>query len=138
MMKRFKMWSYKEGEHPLVHYGPMNSIYGIEGQFIDEIEREESPFRATHPDEAHIFFLPFSVANIVHYVYQPIIRKEDYYRDRLQRIAMDYVGVVAHKYPYRNRSNGADHFMSSCHDWVRASFRMFRYLFGVGIMFKFN
>lgn len=40
MMKRFKMWSYKEGEHPLVHYGPMNNIYGIEGQFIDEIERE--------------------------------------------------------------------------------------------------
>ncbi|PRQ46297.1 putative xylogalacturonan beta-1,3-xylosyltransferase [Rosa chinensis] len=117
MMKRFKMWSYKEGEHPLVHLGPMNRIYGIEGQFIDEIVREESSFRATHPDEAHIFFLPFSVANIVHYVYRPVIRKENYLRDSLQRIAMDYIGVVAHKYPYWNRSNGADHFMASCHDW---------------------
>ena len=39
----------------------MNNIYGIEGQFIDEIEREESLSRATHPDAAHIFFLPFSV-----------------------------------------------------------------------------
>lgn len=118
MVKRFKVWSYKEGEQPLVHFGPVNNIYGIEGQFIDEIEREESPFRATHPDEAHTFFLPVSVANIVHYVYMPITRKQDYYRDRLQRVVMDYIGVVANKYPYWNRSNGADHFMASCHDWV--------------------
>ncbi|XP_007204886.2 probable glycosyltransferase At3g42180 [Prunus persica] len=118
MVKRFKVWSYKEGEQPLVHFGPVNNIYGIEGQFIDEIEREESPFRATHPDEAHTFFLPVSVANIVHYVYMPITRKQDYYRDRLQRVVMDYIGVVANKYPYWNRSNGADHFMASCHDWA--------------------
>ncbi|KAM5548000.1 hypothetical protein ABKV19_002125 [Rosa sericea] len=118
MMKRFKMWSYKEGEQPLVHFGPMNDIYGIEGHFIDEIEREGSPFRATHPDEAHMFFLPFSVANIVHYVYLPITKKQDYHRNRLQQIAGDYIGVVAHKYPYWNRSKGADHFMASCHDWA--------------------
>ncbi|XP_004288781.1 PREDICTED: probable glycosyltransferase At5g20260-like [Fragaria vesca subsp. vesca] len=118
MMKRFKMWSYEEGEQPLVHFGPMNNIYGIEGHFIDEIEREGSPFRATHPDEAHMFFLPFSVANIVQYVYLPITKKQDYHRDRLQQIAMDYIGVVAHKYPYWNRSKGADHFMASCHDWA--------------------
>ncbi|PQP97391.1 hypothetical protein Pyn_10060 [Prunus yedoensis var. nudiflora] len=89
----------------------------IEGHFIDEIEREESPFRATHPDQAHTFFLPFSVANIVEYVYLPITRKQDYHRDRLQRIVVDYIGVVARKYPYWNRSHGADHFMASCHDW---------------------
>lgn len=28
---------------------------------MKQLEREESPSRATHPDEAHIFFLPFSV-----------------------------------------------------------------------------
>ncbi|PQM40995.1 hypothetical protein Pyn_24579 [Prunus yedoensis var. nudiflora] len=117
MRKRFKVWSYKEGELPLVHIGPMTNIYGIEGHFIDEIEREESPFRATHPDQAHTFFLPFSVANIVEYVYLPITRKQDYHRDRLQRIVVDYIGVVARKYPYWNRSHGADHFMASCHDW---------------------
>ncbi|KAM1201319.1 hypothetical protein FF1_017599 [Malus domestica] len=118
MMKRFKVWSYKEGEHPLIHFGPVNDIYGIEGQFIDEIEREESPFRATHPDEAHTFFLPFSVANVVRYVYMPITRKQDYHRDRLQRVVTDNISVVADKYPYWNRSNGADHFMASCHDWA--------------------
>ncbi|CAN6540753.1 unnamed protein product [Malus baccata var. baccata] len=118
MMKRFKQWSYKEGEHPLIHFGPVNDIYGIKGQFIDEIEREESPFRAKHPDEAHTFFLPFSVANVVRYVYMPITRKQDYHRDRLQRVVTDYISVVADKYPYWNRSNGADHFMASCHDWA--------------------
>ncbi|TQD74116.1 hypothetical protein C1H46_040337 [Malus baccata] len=106
MMKRFKQWSYKEGEHPLIHFGPANDIYGIKGQFIDEIEREESPFRAKHPDEAHTFFLPFSVANVVRYVYMPITRKQDYHRDRLQRVVTDYISVVADKYPYWNRSNG--------------------------------
>ncbi|KAM1809157.1 hypothetical protein ACFX15_025485 [Malus domestica] len=118
MRKRFKVWTYKEGELPLVHIGPMKNIYGIEGHFIDEMERTDNHFRATHPDEAHTFFLPFSVANIIEYVYLPITRKQDYRRDRLQRVVIDYIGIVANKYRYWNRSNGADHFMASCHDWA--------------------
>ncbi|KAJ7956751.1 Exostosin family protein [Quillaja saponaria] len=118
MVKRFKVWVYKEGEPPLVHDGPLNNIYAIEGQFMDEMDSMKNPFRASHPDEAHAFFLPFSVTNVVHFVYRPIMSKTDYYRDRLQRFVMDYIGVVAHKYPYWNRSNGADHFMLSCHDWA--------------------
>ncbi|KAL5547759.1 hypothetical protein UlMin_002990 [Ulmus minor] len=118
MVKRFKVWTYKEGEHPLFHIGPMNNIYGIEGQFIDEIENGNSPFKAKNPDEAHTFFLPLSIANIIHYVYHPIRSKADYNRDRLHRLTMDYIGVVANKYPYWNRSHGADHFLVSCHDWA--------------------
>ncbi|XP_075650764.1 putative glycosyltransferase At5g20260 [Castanea sativa] len=118
MMKRFKVWTYGEGEQPLVHNGPLKDVYAIEGQFIDEIESYKSPFRACNPEEAHVFFLPISVANIVDYVYMPITTDADFYRDRLQRIVMDYVKVVADKHPYWNRSNGADHFMLSCHDWA--------------------
>lgn len=118
MMKRFKVWTYGEGEQPLGHNGPLKDVYAIEGQFIDEIESYKSPFRACNPEEAHVFFLPISVANIVDYVYMPITTDADFYRDRLQRIVMDYVKVVADKHPYWNRSNGADHFMLSCHDWV--------------------
>uniref|UniRef100_A0A2N9FUM8 Exostosin GT47 domain-containing protein n=1 Tax=Fagus sylvatica TaxID=28930 RepID=A0A2N9FUM8_FAGSY len=118
MMKRFKVWTYGEGEQPLVHHGPLKDIYAIEGQFIDEIESDKSHFRARHPEEAHVFFLPFSVANIVDYVYIPITTETDFYRDRLQRIVMDYIKVVADKHSYWNRSNGADHFMLSCHDWA--------------------
>ena len=91
----------------------------IEGQFIDEIERDKSPFRASHPEEAHVFFMPFSIANIVRFVYMPITKKTDFYRDRLQKIVIDYIRFVAEKHSYWNRSSGADHFMLSCHDWVR-------------------
>nr|POE91665.1 putative glycosyltransferase [Quercus suber]POF10008.1 putative glycosyltransferase [Quercus suber] len=53
MVKRFKVWTYNEGEQPLVHDGPLNHVYSLEGQFIDEIEWDKSPFRASHPEEAH-------------------------------------------------------------------------------------
>ncbi|CAI9100893.1 OLC1v1038081C2 [Oldenlandia corymbosa var. corymbosa] len=115
MLKRFKVWIYREGDNPIVHKGPLKDIYAIEGQFIDEMEMGNNNFRASHPDEAHAFFIPISVANIVKYVYMPIT---NYSRDKLQRLVEDYIGVISHKYPYWNRSNGADHFMVSCHDWA--------------------
>ncbi|XP_027333236.1 probable glycosyltransferase At3g42180 isoform X5 [Abrus precatorius] len=119
MEKRMKVWVYEEGEQPLVHDGPVNSIYSIEGQFIDEMDNDNkrSSFRARDPDEAHVFLLPFSIANVVHYVYKPILQRSDYDPVRLQRLVEDYIGVVADKYPYWNRSQGADHVLLSCHDW---------------------
>ncbi|ESR66333.1 hypothetical protein CICLE_v10010441mg [Citrus x clementina] len=115
MLKRFKIWAYTEGELPIAHVGPTKHIYAIEGHFIDEMESGLSPFMARHPDEAHAFFVPISVTYIVEYVYRPIT---DYHRDRLVRIFNDYLRVVADRYPYWNRSAGADHFMVSCHDWA--------------------
>ncbi|XP_050272021.1 probable glycosyltransferase At5g20260 [Quercus robur] len=114
MVKRFKVWAYKEGEQPLVHDGPTKNIYSIEGHFIDEMESGKSTFMALHPDEAHVFFLPISVTYIVEYIYMPVT---DYARDRLVRIVTDYIYTVADRYPYWNRSSGADHFFVSCHDW---------------------
>ncbi|XP_021899304.1 probable glycosyltransferase At5g20260 isoform X2 [Carica papaya] len=115
MIKKFKIWTYKEGIGPLIHSGPMKGIYGIEGQFIDEMENGNSKFMARHPDEAHVFFLPVSIVYIVHFIYVPITT---YARDRLMRIFNDYVYVVAKKYEYWNITKGADHFMLSCHDWA--------------------
>lgn len=117
MVKRFKVWVYREGELPLVHGGPVNNIYGIEGQFIDEMESGSSKFLARRPEEAHTFLLPISVAYIINFIYRPLVT---YSRDQLQRLVLDYVGVVAHKYPFWNTSKGADHFLVSCHDWVCA------------------
>ncbi|KAF8400601.1 hypothetical protein HHK36_013900 [Tetracentron sinense] len=114
MEKRFKVWTYREGEPPLIHDGPLNDIYSIEGQFISEMDSGKSRFEARHPDEAHTFFLPFSVANVIQFIYLPITT---YSRERLQHIVEDYIGTISDKYLYWNRSSGADHFMVSCHDW---------------------
>ncbi|KAF6158110.1 hypothetical protein GIB67_014904 [Kingdonia uniflora] len=115
MEKRFKIWTYKEGEPPLAHDGPLNNIYSTEGQFIDEMDSGKNRFEARHPDEAYAFFLPFSVVNVVRFIYKPVT---NFSRERLQRVVKDYISVVSDKYPYWNRSNGADHFMVSCHDWA--------------------
>ncbi|KAL4333994.1 hypothetical protein GQ457_07G037720 [Hibiscus cannabinus] len=95
MQKRFRVWAYKEGDAPLFHKGPLNNIYSIEGQFIDELESDTSPFLAPTPDEALAFFLPVSVVNIIKYVYRPYT---NYSRDRLQKIVKDYIGILVHFY----------------------------------------
>ncbi|MED6135534.1 Xylogalacturonan beta-1,3-xylosyltransferase [Stylosanthes scabra] len=118
MKKRLKVWVYKEGEQPLVHDGPVNNKYVIEGQFIDEIENNnKSSFSAKNPEHAHVFFIPMSVSKIIRYVYKPRRTRYDYDPQRLQLLVEDYVALVATKYPFWNRSRGADHFLLSCHDW---------------------
>ncbi|KAK7330054.1 hypothetical protein VNO77_24239 [Canavalia gladiata] len=115
MLKRFKVWTYKEGEPPLVHDGPLSSIYSIDGHFMAEIDNGASPFSARHPDEAHVLMLPVSVTQIVRYLYQPLTT---YSREQLMLVTVDYTNTIAQRYPYWNRSKGADHFLASCHDWA--------------------
>ncbi|ANM69586.1 Exostosin family protein [Arabidopsis thaliana] len=115
MEKRFKIWTYREGEAPLFHKGPLNNIYAIEGQFMDEIENGNSRFKAASPEEATVFYIPVGIVNIIRFVYRPYT---SYARDRLQNIVKDYISLISNRYPYWNRSRGADHFFLSCHDWA--------------------
>ncbi|CAA2996943.1 probable glycosyltransferase At5g03795 [Olea europaea subsp. europaea] len=112
MEKHFKVFVYEEGEHPIFHNGPCGSIYSTEGGFIYRLEI--SKFRTRDPERAHIFFLPFSVASIVHFIYDR--GTTDYWRP-MKLTVSDYIHLLAGKYPYWNRSLGVDHFMLACHDW---------------------
>ncbi|XP_057536242.1 probable glycosyltransferase At3g07620 [Amaranthus tricolor] len=113
MEKIFKIYIYEEGEVPLFHNGPCKNIYSLEGIFVKSIENQNNKFRTRDPEEAHVYFLPFSVAMIIEHLFDPILRDKAV----LERTIVDYVKVISLKYHYWNRSLGADHFMLSCHDW---------------------
>ncbi|PON95160.1 Exostosin-like [Trema orientale] len=113
MEKHFKIYIYEEGEPPIFHNGPCKSIYSTEGRFIHEMEKENM-YRTRDPNEALVFFLPFSVVMMVQYLYVP----DSHSMDSIGRAVSDYVRVVSNRHPFWNRSLGADHFMLSCHDWV--------------------
>lgn len=115
MERRFKVYVYREGELPITHYGPCKDIYTIEGRFMSEIEHGAKRFRTSDPHRAHVYYLPFSVAWMVKYLYKPLT----YDLTPLKQFVADYVNVVSSKYPFWNRTCGADHFMLACHDWVR-------------------
>ncbi|XP_010933454.3 probable glycosyltransferase At5g03795 [Elaeis guineensis] len=112
MEKLFKVFVYEEGEPPIFHDGPCRSIYSTEGFFINNMDME-SRLRTRDPDRAHVFFLPFSVVRMVQYIYP-----RDHHDMRpLRKTVLDYINLISGKYPFWNRSLGADHFMLSCHDW---------------------
>ncbi|GAU30592.1 hypothetical protein TSUD_392830 [Trifolium subterraneum] len=112
MEKKFKVYVYEEGEPPVFHNGPCKSIYSMEGNFIHAIEMNDK-FRTKDPQKAHVFFLPFSVVMLVRFVY--LRESRDF--GPIKKTVTDYINVISGKYPYWNRSLGADHFMLACHDW---------------------
>ncbi|XP_059451250.1 probable glycosyltransferase At5g03795 [Corylus avellana] len=112
MERVFKIYVYEEGEAPLVHYGPCKSIYSTEGSFIHEIEMGNM-YRTRDSGEAHVYFLPFSVVEMVKYLF--VLNSHD--MSPIGDAIADYVHVIANAHPFWNRSLGADHVMLSCHDW---------------------
>ncbi|CAA2968780.1 probable glycosyltransferase At5g03795 [Olea europaea subsp. europaea] len=112
MEKQLKVFVYEEGEHPIFHNGPCGSIYSVEGYFIHNLEI--SKFRTRDPNDAQVYFLPFSVTSIVHFIYD---KNSKHHWRPMKQTVKDYVDLIAGKYHYWNRSLGVDHFMLSCHDW---------------------
>lgn len=112
MEKHFKIFVYPEGEPPLAHDGPCKNIYTTEGRFIHEVELG-SRFVTSNPEHAHVHFLPLSITMMVSFIYKPLSHDIS----PIQRAVRDYIDVISSKYPFWNRSMGADHFMLSCHDW---------------------
>ncbi|CAN4096676.1 unnamed protein product [Withania somnifera] len=112
MEKNFKVYVYEEGEPPIFHNGPCRSIYSTEGRFIHEMEKG-SLYRTKDPDEALVYFLPFSIVVMVQYLYVPGAHD----MHAIGNSVTDYIKVISERHSFWNRSLGADHFMLSCHDW---------------------
>ena len=113
MEKKFKIFVYEEGEQPVFHDGPCTSIYSTEGNFIYTLDVNRQ-FRTKNPEKALAFFLPFSVVRMVRFMYV----RDSHDFGPIKRTVFDYVNLISGRYPYWNRSHGADHFMLACHDWV--------------------
>ncbi|KAK9126531.1 hypothetical protein Scep_015377 [Stephania cephalantha] len=122
MEKTFKYFVYEEGDPPLFHTSTCESILAIEGIIMGQLEADNK-FRTQNHEEAHVFFLPFSVYNMVQYIWE----RGSYDSSPFDRTINDYINVIAEKYPYWNRSRGADHSMVACHDWAPSESR-FNYL----------
>ncbi|KAF3774668.1 putative glucuronoxylan glucuronosyltransferase [Nymphaea thermarum] len=80
------------------------------------MDKQRLPFITNDPEQALLYFLPFSVERMVRFFYKKgstinVVKL-------ISVVISDYVQVVANKYPYWNSSNGADHFMVACHDWA--------------------
>ncbi|XP_023758069.1 probable glycosyltransferase At5g03795 [Lactuca sativa] len=125
MEKQFKVFVYEEGEPPIFHDGPCKNIYAMEGNFIYQMETTK--YRTKNPEKAHVFFLPMSATMMVHYIFErnPNV---DHWLPMKQTIK-DYVDLVGSKYPFWNRSLGADHFTVACHDWGPELSKAVPYLF---------
>ncbi|KAL8214500.1 hypothetical protein R6Q57_003949 [Mikania cordata] len=125
MEKQFKVFVYEEGEPPIFHNGPCKNIYSMEGNFIYHMETTK--FRTRNPEKAHTFFLPMSATMMVRFIFERDPNVNHWLP--MKQTVKDYVDLVGSKYPFWNRSLGADHFTVACHDWGPELSKAVPYLF---------
>ena len=113
MDKVLKVYIYKEGEKPIFHESILEGIYASEGWFLKLMESNKQ-YATDDPAKAHLFYLPFSsrLLQLTLYV------RHSHSRNNLIEYMKRYVGMLGQKYPFWNRTNGEDHFLAACHDWV--------------------
>ncbi|XXG57413.1 hypothetical protein AAC387_Pa03g4568 [Persea americana] len=113
MERKLKVYVYREGEKPIFHTPFLRGIYASEGWFMKLMEGNKQ-FVVKHPRKAHLFYLPFS-SRVLRTV---MITPESRDRRKLVEFLKTYIDKIAGKYPFWNRTNGADHFLVACHDWA--------------------
>lgn len=113
MERILKVYIYEDGPTPIFHTPELQGIYASEGWFMKLME-ENWQFVVTNPSKAHLFYLPYSSRQLGLTLY---VRNSHNLRP-LSLFLRDYVNMIASKYPFWNRTRGADHFLVACHDWV--------------------
>ncbi|KAK2995014.1 hypothetical protein RJ640_012254 [Escallonia rubra] len=118
MDNMLKVYIYKEGEKPIFHQSILEGIYACEGWFLKLLEANKQ-FVTEDPGQAHLFYFPFSsrLLQLTRYV------RNSHSRDNLIQYMKNYVDMLTSKYPFWNRTGGADHFLAACHDWAPAETR---------------
>lgn len=109
-----KVYIYKEGEKPVFHQPLMRGIYASEGWFMKLVEGNKK-FVVRDPKKAHLFYLPFD-SHMLRLTLSGQNVKNG--KKVLEKYLKSYVGLIARKYSFWNRTEGADHFLVACHDWV--------------------
>ncbi|KAF5936732.1 hypothetical protein HYC85_024238 [Camellia sinensis] len=113
MEQMLKVYIYKEGERPIFHEPVLKGIYGAEGWFMKQLQASKQ-FVTTNPTKGHLFYLPFSSRMLEVTLYEP---NSDSYENLVQYLK-NYLDVIVARYNFWNRTDGADHFLVACHDWV--------------------
>lgn len=78
-------------------------------------------FVTKNPRKAHLFYLPFSSRQLEEVLY---VRDSHSHKNLIQHLK-NYLDFIGAKYPYWNRTGGADHFLVACHDWAPAETRKY-------------
>ncbi|KAK7293857.1 hypothetical protein RJT34_16734 [Clitoria ternatea] len=113
MEETLKVYVYREGARPILHSPFYTGIYASEGWFMRLMEANER-FVTEDPKIAHLFYLPFSSRMLEEALY---VTGSHSHKNLIQYLH-NYVDMIAGKYPFWNRTGGADHFLVGCHDWA--------------------
>ncbi|THU63417.1 hypothetical protein C4D60_Mb01t15530 [Musa balbisiana] len=108
-----KVYVYQDGNRPLCHTPVLGGIYASEGWFM-KLMQENQQFVVKDPEKAHLFYLPYSSLQLRTHLYVP----DSHSLQPISIFLRDYVNSISAKYPFWNRTKGADHFLVACHDWA--------------------
>ncbi|KAG9145442.1 hypothetical protein Leryth_021356 [Lithospermum erythrorhizon] len=113
MEQMLKVYIYKEGNKPVFHQPRLTGIYASEGWFLKLLESSKH-FVTNKPEEAHLFYLPFTTQMLEESLYVP----NSHSFDNLVQYLKDYLELINTRYSFWNRTSGSDHFLVGCHDWA--------------------
>ncbi|XP_020574954.1 probable glycosyltransferase At5g25310 isoform X2 [Phalaenopsis equestris] len=113
MEKTLKIYIYEEGEKPIFHQPLLKGIYAAEGWFMKLMESSKH-YIVKDPSQAHLFYMPFSSRLLQLALYVP----GSHNRTNMRLHLKNYLRKITVKYPFWNRTGGADHFFVACHDWA--------------------
>lgn len=113
MEKTLRVYVYKDGKKPIFHQPLLKGLYASEGWFMKLMEGNKH-YVVKNPKKAHLFYMPLSSKLLEYTLYVP----NSHNRTKLMQCVKDYSLQIAAKYPFWNRTGGADHFVVACHDWV--------------------